>query len=327
MITRRGFLGIAAAGCIAHPRHVRAQASTKMPRVAYVGSRQGFTQNGQAFIDGLRAAGRVPGQNCVLDVRTYDPSQAESLSGIAAQLVTAGVDVILAAGPSAIDVVTKATKSVPIVGIDIESDPVAKGWVASLAKPGGNFTGFFLDTPEVSGKQLQFLREIQPGLTRVAVIGDPRVNEPQFRAIEAAARSVGLTLQTVRIKTEDEVASAVDEVARQRAGALVVLTSPLVFGAAPRIANAALKHRLPSICPFSPRFAEAGGLLAYGPDLTDLFRRSAEYVDRILKGAKPADLPIQRPEKFLLVVNLKTARALKLALPAGLVQRSDRVIE
>ena len=115
--------------------------------------------------------------------------------------------------------------------------------------------------------------------------------------------------------------------ARQRAGALVALTSPLVFGAAPRIANAALKHRLPSICPFSPRFAEAGGLLAYGPDLPDLFRRSAEYVDRILKGAKPADLPIQRPETFLLVVNLKTARALKLALPAGLVQRSDRVIE
>ena len=161
----------------------------------------------------------------------------------------------------------------------------------------------------------------------MAVLGDPRINDPQFRAIEGAARQSGIALQTVSAKTADEI-----EPARRGGGAparrrLVVLTSPLVFALAPRIAASALTHHLPSICPFAPRFAEAGGLMAYGPDLPDLFRRSADYVDRVLKGAKPGELPVQRPEKFLLVVNVRTARALKLSLPTSLVQRANTVIE
>jgi putative tryptophan/tyrosine transport system substrate-binding protein len=322
VITRRAFVGLALAAAVL-PRDAVAQTPAKQPRIAYVGTKQGFESNGRAFIEGLRVAGRVPGQNCVLDVR----NQSDGLTAASVEAIAAGADVILAGNPVAIEFFTKATKSVPIVGIDLESDPVARGWVASLAKPGGNFTGFFLDAPEISGKQLQFLKEIRPQLTRVAVLGDERVNEPQFRAIEAAARTTGLALDPFGIKTADEVPRAFDDMMRLRAGAVVVLTSPLVFGAVSAISDQARKHRLASICPFSPRYAEAGGLLAYGPDLPELFHRAGGYVDRILKGANVGELPIQRPEKFLLVVNLKTARALKLTLPTGLVQRSDRVIE
>jgi putative ABC transport system substrate-binding protein len=190
-------------------------------------------------------------------------------------------DVILAATPSAIEATTRATRTIPIVGVDLESDPVAKGWAATLAHPGGNFTGFVLDIPEMSGKQLQFLKEVKPDLIRVAVVGDPRVNELQWRATEAAARGAGLTIQALSVRDVGEVPRA-----HHRGGA---------------------KHRIPAICPFAPAFADAGGLLAYGPDLPDLYRRAADYVGRILKGAKPGDLPVQRLEKFQLVVNLKTA--------------------
>ena len=175
---------------------------------------------------------------------------------------------------------TKATKTIPIVGVDLESDPVAKGWVASLARPGGNVTGFFLDIPEMSGKQLQLLKEVKPTLARVAVLGTRAVNELQFRATEVAARSGGLTLQPLPIKSLDEIPEAIAAAARQRAGALLVLTSPLIFTSLPRIAEAAIKHRLPAINLFVPFFAEAGGLLAYGPNFRDLFRRAADYADQ-----------------------------------------------
>jgi putative ABC transport system substrate-binding protein len=282
----------------------------------------------KAFLESLQEMGYVPGQNFLLEFRGPErPDKYEQHADLAAQLVAAGVDVILASNPSAIEATTKATKTIPIVGVDLESDPVAKGWAATLARPGGNFTGFFLDIPEISGKQLQFLKEIKPVLSRVAVLGDSRVNELQSRATEAAARGAGLTIQAFSVRDIGEVPGAIAEAARQRAGALVVLTSPLVFNNLGRIADAAVKHRLPAICPFAPAFADAGGLIAYGPDITDLFRRAAGYVARILRGAKPGELPVQRPEKFGLVVNLKTARALKLTLPQSLVLRADRVIE
>jgi putative ABC transport system substrate-binding protein len=328
MIGRRAFVGMVSAGCLARWRgRGEAQPSTKDPRVAYFGGRLGFEVNGRAFIEGLREHGYVPGRNLILDVRTYDTAKMDSLDLAANEAVATGADVIFASNPQHIEAAVKATRVIPIVGVDLESDPVARGWVATLAKPGGNFTGFFLDTPEISGKQLQFLKEVRSDISRVAVLGDPRVNEPQFTAIETVARSMRLTLQLLRIKAPDAIVPAIADVGRQRAGALVILTSPLVFSRLDRIADAAVAHRLPAISPFSPRFAEVGGLLAYGADIRDLFRRSAAYVDRIIKGAKPRELPIQRPEKFLLVLNLKTARALKLTLPMALVQRSDRVIE
>jgi putative ABC transport system substrate-binding protein len=272
--------------------------------------------------------GYVPGQNFLFELRAPErPDKYEQFPDLAAQLVAAGVDVILAATPSAIEATTKVTRTIPIVGVDLESDPVAKGWAATVARPGGNFTGFFLDIPEISGKQLQFLKEVKPDLHRVAVLGDPRVNELQLRATEAAARGAGLTIQALSVKDIGEVQGAIAGAARQRAGALVVLTSPLVFNNLGRIVDAAIKHRLPAICPFSPAFADAGGLIAYGPDLPDFYRRAAGYVGRILKGAKPGELPVQRPEKFQLAVNQKTAKALGLTIPQAMLLRADHIVQ
>ena len=315
-----------ALGLLVSRRRASTQAPAKLPRVGYLGSQGGGPF--KAFLEGLQEMGYVPGQNYVLEARAPErPDKYDQYPGLAAQLVAAGVDVILASNPASIEATTKATKTIPIVGVDLESDPVAKGWAASLRHPGGNFTGFVLDIPEMSGKQLQFLKEINPNLRRVAVLGDPRVNELQLRATEAAARGAGLTTQTLSVRDIGEVPAAIAGAARQHAGALVVLTSPLVFNNLARIADSAVQYRLAAICLFAPAFAVAGGLIAYGPNLLDFYRRAAGYVDRILKGAKPGDLPVQRPEKFQLVVNLKTARALKLTLPRALVLGADRVIE
>ncbi len=328
MIPRRVFIGTVGLGLLVSRRRASAQASAKGPRVGWLSSQKALTPPLKAFLEGLQEMGYVPGQNFLFELRAPErPDKYEQYPDLAAKLVAAGVDVILAGTPSAIEATTKATKTIPIVGVDLESDPVAKGWAASLTRPGGNFTGFVLDIPEISGKQLQFLKEVKPDLRRVAVLGDPRVNSLQSRATEDAARGAGLTIQALSVRDIGEVSAAVAGAARQRAGALVVLTSPLVFNNLGRIVDAAAQHRLPAICLFAPAFADAGGLIAYGPDLPDFYRRAAGYVSRILKGAKPGDLPLQRPDKFQLVVNLKTARALKLTVPQSLVLRADRVIE
>ena len=337
MIPRRTFIGTLGLGVLAVHRQVHAQASTKAPRVGWLGRSAGRELPSErdprsgpgfkAFLEGLRAVGYVIGQNLVVDVRAPEHDKIEEYADLAAQLVGAGVDVLLAGNPHALDVMTKATKTIPIVGVDLESDPVAKGWVGSVARPGGNVTGFFLDIPEMSGKQLQLLKEVKPTLARVAVLGDPEVNELQFRATEVAARSGGLTLQPLPTKSLNEIPEAIAAAARQRAGALLVLTSPLIFTSLQRIAEAAIKHRLPATNLFVPLFAEAGGLLAYGPNFRDLFRRAADYTDRILKGARPGDLPVQRPTTFEFVINLKTAKALGLQMPQSLLLRADRVIE
>jgi putative ABC transport system substrate-binding protein len=325
---RREFVITLALGLLVARRRASAQASTKLPKVGYLGSQKVATPTAQAFLQGMHEMGYVPGQTFLLEGRAPErPDRYEQYAQLAADLVAAGVDVILAATPSAIEASIKATKTIPIVGVDLESDPVAKGWAATLAHPGGNFTGFVLDIAEMSGKQLQFLKEVKPNLRRIAVLDDPRVNELQLRATEVAARGAGLTIQRLAVRHIDEVPAAITGAARQRAGGLVVLTSPLVFNNLNRVAEAAVTNRLPAICLFSPAFADAGGLIAYGPDLPDFYRRAAGYVSRILRGAKPADLPVQRPEKFQLAINLKTARALQLTLPQFLVRRADRVVE
>jgi putative ABC transport system substrate-binding protein len=328
MIPRRAFIGSLGLGVLALHRRVHAQASAKTPRIAFVGRSPGRElPSFKAFVEGLRSLGYVIGENVVVDVGAPAHDRAEEYSDLAAQFVAAGVDVLVAANPHALDAMRKATKTIPIVGVDLESDPVAKGWISSLARPGGNITGFFLDLPEMSGKQLQLLKEVKPALARVAILGNPNVNELQFRATEVAAQGGGLTLHPLPTKTANEIPGAIAEAARQRAGALLVLSSPLIFANLRRIADAAIKHQLPAINLFVPFFAEAGGLLAYGPDFNDLFRRAAHYADRILKGAKPGDLPGQRPIKFDFVINLKTAKTLGLQIPQSLFLRADRVIE
>lgn len=298
------FVALLGVGSAAAGRHARAQVPAKIPRVGYLGrSAAGI----QAFTEGLREAGHVVGTTLVMDVRIPKDDTSEVYAELTAQLVATGADVLFAANPHVLETMARTTQSIPIVAVDLESDPEAKGWVSSVARPGGNITGFFLDIPEMSGKQLQLLKEVRLALARVAVLGDPRMNAVQFRATEMAARSSGLAVQSVPVTAPGEIPAAIAEAARQRAGAL--------------------RHRLPSINLFVQFFAEAGGLLAYGPSFRDLFRRAAHYVDRILKGARPGERPVQRPSRFDLIVNLVTARALGLQIPSSLLRRADRVIE
>jgi putative ABC transport system substrate-binding protein len=330
MLPRRAFIGTLTLGLLAEHRRAAAQPAAKAPVIGWLTggyvARKG-SPIFKAFTDRLRDLGYVVGQSVLVNVRTPEHGTSEEYADLAADIVALRVDVILAANPHSLEAATKATKTIPIVGADLESDPVEKGWAVSLARPGGNVTGVFLDIPEISGKQIQFLREVKPNLTGVAILGDPRVNELQFRAAEAAAKGAGLTIRTLPIRSQNEIQGAITAAAHQGMGALGVLTSPLVNISLRAIADAAIQHRLPAICPFVPIFAEAGGLLAYGPDFPDLFRRAAGYVSEILKGAKPSDLPIQRPEKFELVINLKTAKALGLTIPPSLLLRADRVIQ
>ena len=323
MIGRRGFVAGAAASVVVMRGNARTLGQGRLPRVGYVG---GTVGSSEIFTRTLQELGHVNNRNIQLDVVILPPDNQRYTETVA-KFLSQRMDMIVASNPYALEATVKATRTVPVVGLDLESDPVAKGWVASLARPGGNVTGIFLDIPEISGKQLQFLREAMPKIDRIAILGDPRVNDLQFKATETAASALRLTTQRLPVTSVDGIPGTFAEADRWRAGGLAALTSPLIFLRIREVAEASVKHRLAAICPFVPAFAEAGGLIAYGPLFPDLFRRLAGYVDQVLKGARPAELPIQRPEKFELVVNLKTARALKLDLPQSLVLRADRVLE
>ena len=328
IVARRSFIGALGVAVMAVARRARGQPAAKPARVGWLGRSAGKeSPTFKAFAEGLRDVGYVIGENVVVDIRTPAQDKIEQYPDVAVRLVAAGVDVILASNPYAVEAVTKATSTIPIVAVDFESDPVAKGWVTSLARPGGNVTGFFLDIPEISAKQLQILKEVKPNLARVAVLGDARVNEPQFRATEVGGQHARLTLQRLPVNGLDEIPGALADAVRRGAGALLVLSSPMIFPGMRRIADAAVKHRLPSISLFVPFFAQAGGLLAYGPAFVDPFRRAASYVDRILKGAQPAQLPVQRPTKFEFVVNRRTAKAIGVTIPPELLLQADQVIE
>jgi putative ABC transport system substrate-binding protein len=327
--SRRRILALGGA-LLAGARPARAQTPTKTYRIGWLSGGFGAQPGAPpltAFDEGLREGGFVLGKNVVMDVRRPERGTADEYADLARKLVAQAPAVILAANPNSIDAAVGATASIPIVGIDLESDPVARGWVASLARPGRNVTGYFLDVPEISGKHLQLLQDVRRPLTRVAILGDPRVNELQFRATESVARPAGVTLHMIALTDAGQIAPEIAQAARQGAGALLALTSPMVNLNMKPIAAAALERHLPAICGFVPTFAEAGGLLAYGPDFADLYRRAAGYVVRILNGSTPGELPIQRPIKFPLVINLKTARALGLAIPPTLLARADHVIE
>jgi putative tryptophan/tyrosine transport system substrate-binding protein len=242
----------------------------------------------------------------------------------AAQL---NVDVIVVpGGPVLVGAAREATSSIPIVAHDLESDPLANGWIKTLARPGGNLTGFFLDIPEMSGKQLGLLREVLPRLSRVAVLGVAGLNAVQFAATEAAAKALGLEAEILEVRSPDDVEGATETARARQADGGILLSSPVVYGHLKEIAELALAKRLPFICLF-PIFSKLGGLMSYGPDMEDEWRRCAGYVGRILHGEKPSDLPIQRPEKFDLVINLKTAAALGISVPPVLLATANEVIE
>jgi putative ABC transport system substrate-binding protein len=220
----------------------------------------------------------------------------------------------------------RSIKTIPIVVLDLETDPVATGLVARLARPGGNITGVFLDFPELAGKWLEMLKEVVPALTRVAVVWDPRTGLAQLQAAEAAARTLRIQLHPMDVRSPSDYDAGFRAAARERCGALLALSSPIFNTSRQQIAQLALKARLPSIMPF-PGFADDGGLLAYGPHLPTLFRQTGGIVSRVLKGAAVGELPVERPTRVELSINLKTARALGVTIPPSLRVRAERVIE
>lgn len=275
--------------------------------------------------EGLGDLGYVEGRDVVVERRPSD--RADRLSALAAELVALNVDVIVASGSLAVRAAQQATQRIPIV-MTGSSDPVGTGFVASLARPGGNITGLSLQSPEVSGKRLELLKEVVAGLSRVAVLSNPDDPPAVFslKETEAAARALKLELRVMETRRAYDLDGAFASAAGWQPGALVVLPASLMTNNAGRIADLAFSGGMPAISYFR-EFPHAGGLMSYGPSLDDSARRSAVYVDKILKGAKPAELPVEQPRKFELVINLKTARALGIDVPPALIARADEVID
>jgi putative ABC transport system substrate-binding protein len=327
---RRAFLAITAGGLLAAPLAAGAQQSTKVFRIGILGTypptTPEFAHLWEAFFQGLQACGYIEGRNLVVE-RRFMEGKVERLPELAAELVRLNVSVIVAGGQPPPVAAKHATATIPIVMTNF-SDPVGLGLVTSLSRPGGNITGLAFLTVELVGKQLQLLKEAVPRVSRVGLLTNP--SNPgaalQRRGAETTARSLGLQIQVLEVQRPDELAGAFAAMTSDHAGAVLLPGDSLFFHHGTQIADLALKSRLPAL--FTPReFAEAGGLLAYGADLGDVYRRAAVYVDKILKGARPGDLPIEQPTKFELVINLKTAKALGLTIPQSLLQRADQVIE
>jgi len=304
-----------------------AQPARKVPVVALLltGSRSESEPMTAAFRQGLRDLGYVEGRNIALEPRWADAPQR--LSGLATDLVRGKVDIIVTQGTPAAQAAKRATSTIPIV-MATAGDPVAIGLVASLARPGGNVTGNSLMHPDVDGKRLEFLKEIVRGASRIAVLSNPTnpTHALFVRETEAAAKTLGATLQVLEVRGPDDFDRVFQAATSGRADALLVFSDPVLTAHRTRLANLALKSRLPSMYGLSG-FAEAGGLANYGPSLPEMFRRAAVYVDKILRGAKPADLPIEQASKFELVINIKTAKALGLTIPQSVLLRADRVVE
>ena len=324
MIDRRTFIGTLAGGLLASPFTTFAQQPTKLPRIGILGNED--TQPWQGFRQGLRDFGYVDGRNVTIESR-WSEGKTERLPALAIELVQLKVDVIVASSTQAVRAAKQATSTIPIV-MAVSSYPDKIGLVESLARPGANVTGLSNVASEVGGKRLQLLREIAPKVSRVAVLWNPAspVEPLGYREMQAAAAAAGVEIQSIEVRTPDDYSAAFASVTGNRADALYAFGNPVNFKNRQLIADFASKSRLPSI--YEERlFVESGGLLSYAPSFTDLFRRASTYVDKILKGAKPADLPVEQPTKFELVINLKTAKVLGLTIPPSLLLRADDVIQ
>jgi putative ABC transport system substrate-binding protein len=305
-----------------------AQQPTKIPRIGLLISASASTDQHRAaaFSRGLRDLGYLEGQNIAVEYR-FAEGKVDDLPALAAELVRLKVDIMVVEGGQGIRAAQQASSTIPIIMTTV-SDPVALGFAASLAKPGGNITGLSLLAPELGGKRLELLKEIVPKLSRVAVLGsqDTLSSGAQIKEIEAAAWALSLQLYPMEWRGgADNLPAAFSAAAKARVGALVALSDPRMLANRYRIAELSIKNRLPNVYQAS-EFAEAGGLMTYGTNFADLFRRAATYVDKILKGAKPADLPIEQPTKFEFVINLKTAKQIGLTIPPNVLARADRVI-
>jgi putative ABC transport system substrate-binding protein len=304
-----------------------AQQPAKVPRIAYLGATS-LTANAarvEAFRQGLRELGYVEGKNIIIELRSAEGEQ-DRLPALVAELVRLKIDIIVSAGPSVTRAAKAATTTIPIVMAQ-ESDPVRTGFVASLARPGGNITGLSTLAPELSGKQLELLKEIVPKLSRVAVIGSS--TEPGYaqvvKEMELAAKAFKVRLQYLGVLNSKDIETAFRAASKERADAVLTLTSLVLNSHRAQVLELAVKNRLP-VAYWRSDFVEEGGLMSYGVSITDLDRRAATYVDKILKGAKPADLPVEQPQKFEFVINLKAARRIGLTIPPNVLARADKVI-
>jgi ABC-type uncharacterized transport system substrate-binding protein len=319
-------------GLLCAPLAGEAQPPSKVARVGYLvlssfgsnpRSRAAFT----AFEQGLRALGYVEGQNLVIEFRNAE-GNVERLPVLAAEIAQRNVDVLVAGGPEiTLQAARQATSTIPIVMVAVDYDPIALGYIAGLPRPGGQITGLFLQQIEIIGKCLELLKDALPHVTRVAVLWDA-LSADQFRAAEGTARVLGVRIQSLELRDPPayDYNSAFAAAVREGAEALLVLRSPLFGPGRDRIAALAAQHRLPIVTGLLS-LAEAGALMAYGAGIVDMHRRAATYVDKLLKGAKPANLPVEQPTKFELVINLKAAKALGMTMPPSLLLLADEVIQ
>jgi putative tryptophan/tyrosine transport system substrate-binding protein len=326
LLRRRAFITLLGGAAAAWPLAVRAQQPAKLPTIGFLGTVTASAQ-GQwlaAFVQRLRELGWSEGRNVAIEVR-WAEGRAERFAAFAAEFVQLKVDVIVTSG-GAVLATKRATSVIPIV-FAAASDPLGGGLVASLARPGGNVTGSSVQSTDLAGKRLEVLREIMPGLRRLGIMANAGYSAAVVEAAEAqaAARTLGLEVATSEIRQARDIAPAFDAL-RARADALYVVTEPLVNTNRVRINTLALGARLPTIYSFR-ELVEAGGLLSYGPNFPDLYAHAADYVDKILRGAKPGELPVQQPTKFDLVINLTTAKTLGLTIPESFLLRADEVIE
>jgi putative ABC transport system substrate-binding protein len=303
-----------------------AQQTTKFPRIGILYAASAISPSGSlSFREGLRKLGYIEGQNIIIEYR-YAKGQFERLPVLAGELVRLKVDVIVTGGSTATRAAREATSTIPIV-MTQDNDPVASGFVTSLARPGGNVTGLSTLRPEISGKRLELLKEIVPGLSRVAVLGasDNPGNAQALKEVELAAGALKVQLQYLDIRSPKDIEPAFQDARKANADGVLELGGPLLNVHQTALVNLAAKSRLPTMW-VRRRFVEAGGLMYYGVDTADLNRRAAEYVDKILKGAKPADLPVEQPTKFEFVINLKAAKQIGLTIPPNVLARATKVM-
>jgi putative ABC transport system substrate-binding protein len=327
-MNRRAFTTLLCGAAVAWPIAARAQQAGKVHRIGVLEtiSTTLNVANFYALREGLRQLGYAEGQNLVIEYRSAD-GRDDRFPGLARELLALKVDVIVTRGTPAAKAVKNATSTVPVVMM-ASGDPVGVGLVTSLARPGGNITGLSAIVGELSPKRLELIREIVPGLARIAVLANTSNDAVRrdWARIETAARSLGVQSQLLDLRESDALGPTFDDASARRADALVVVIDAITQANQQRIVDLAMKHRLPAI--YSSReFVDAGGLISYGVSYPDLYRRAATYVDKILKGTKPADLPVVQPTKFELVINLKTAKALGIEVPPTLSARADEVIE
>ena len=324
---RRDIIALVVSGAAAWPFQAHAQRKKKpLIGVLLPGTPDSFAFRARAFIEGLAALGHIEGRTITIEWR-WGQDRADTLPWLAADLVRSKVDILVTGGTPAAKALKAATPTIPIV-MAIIGDPVAAGLVDNLARPGGNATGFSIIAPELGTKRLELLKEIIPALSRVAVLFNSENPQAQIelKELQEAAQAMALTVQPAGIATKGGLDDAFAVIETADAQALIVLTDPVLFSQRERVVNLANGYRLPGVY-FFQGFVESGGLMSYGPSDTDLFRRAGGYVDRILKGTKPSDLPVEQPTKFELFVNRSAARSLGVVVPESFLLRADKVIE